>query len=94
MAISVGTSNIIIIHLPYTTLCDYCGVRNKYVLNAIQLRLLWTSLVGTFCALGVVLYDLNFPFRGSYQVSTQAINELLPIRQALMNVTEENEHNA
>ncbi|KAG7351596.1 DUF4239 domain containing protein [Nitzschia inconspicua] len=51
-------------------------------LNAIQLRLLWTSLVGTFCALGVVLYDLGQPFRGSYQV-TKAVNQLYAIRSTL-----------
>jgi hypothetical protein len=51
-------------------------------LNAIQLRLLWTSLVGTFCALGVVLYDLGQPFRGSYQV-TKAVDQLYTIRSML-----------
>jgi hypothetical protein len=51
-------------------------------LDNIQLRLLWTSLVGTFCALGVVLYDLGQPFRGSYQV-TNAVNQMYAIRSML-----------
>jgi len=37
-------------------------------LNAIQIRVLWTMLIGTFASLAVVLYDLANPFRGSYQV--------------------------
>jgi hypothetical protein len=39
-------------------------------LNAIQLRILWSMLVGTFSALAVVSYDLEDPFRGSYQISS------------------------
>jgi hypothetical protein len=49
-------------------------------LNAIQLRLLWTMLVGTFCALALVCYDLGHPFRGAYQIS-QAVRQLYTIRQ-------------
>jgi hypothetical protein len=37
-------------------------------LNSIQLRILWTMLVGTFSALGVVCYDLCDPFGGSNKV--------------------------
>jgi hypothetical protein len=48
-------------------------------LNAIQLRLLWTMLVGTFCALGLVCYDLGNPFRGSYQVS-KSVDQMHSIR--------------
>jgi Protein of unknown function (DUF4239) len=59
-------------------------------LNAIQLRLLWTTLVGTFCALGVVLYDLGHPFRGSYQVS-KAVNQLYGIRLNLKRSWKETE---
>jgi hypothetical protein len=62
-------------------------------LNAIQLRLLWTSLVGTFCALGVVLYDLGQPFRGSYQV-TKAFNQLYSIRTMLKRSIKDGNANA
>jgi hypothetical protein len=48
-------------------------------LNAIQLRLLWTMLVGTFCTLGLVCYDLGNPFRGSYQIS-KSVDQLYTIR--------------
>ena len=39
-----------------------------YFLNEIQLKMLWTILIGTNASLGVVCYDLLDPFRGSYQV--------------------------
>jgi hypothetical protein len=51
-------------------------------LNAIQLRILWTMLIGTFSALGVVCYDLSGPFRGQYQISN-AVYQLMTIRDAL-----------
>eukprot|EP00980_Cylindrotheca_fusiformis_P005538 scaffold1172_cov115-Cylindrotheca_fusiformis.AAC.13 len=51
-------------------------------LNAIQLRVLWTMLVGTFSALAIVSYDLGHPFRGSYQISI-AVDQLYTIRLAL-----------
>jgi hypothetical protein len=51
-------------------------------LNAIQLRILWTMLVGTFSALAVVCYDLSGPFRGQYQISN-AVYQLMTIRDAL-----------
>lgn len=34
-------------------------------LSAIQLRILWSMLIGTFSALAVVNYDMRDPFRGS-----------------------------
>lgn len=37
-------------------------------LNSIQLRILWTMLIGTFSALAVVCYDLCDPFAGSNKV--------------------------
>eukprot|EP00980_Cylindrotheca_fusiformis_P010385 scaffold2308_cov103-Cylindrotheca_fusiformis.AAC.4 len=49
-------------------------------LTAIQLRLLWTMLVATFCALGLVCYDLGHPFRGAYQISA-SVKELYDVRQ-------------
>jgi hypothetical protein len=51
-------------------------------LNAIQLKILWTMLIGTFSALGVVCYDLGDPFRGSYQIG-KTINQLYTIRSAV-----------
>jgi len=51
-------------------------------LNALQLKILWSMLVGTFSALGVVCYDLVDPFRGSYQIS-KTVNQLYTIRSAL-----------
>jgi hypothetical protein len=51
-------------------------------LNAIQLRILWTMLVGTFSALAIVCYDLGHPFRGSYQIS-KSVDQLYTIRLAL-----------
>lgn len=51
-------------------------------LNAIQLRILWTMLVGTFTALAVVCYDLGNPFRGSYEIS-RSVHQLYTIRLAL-----------
>jgi hypothetical protein len=51
-------------------------------LNAVQLRILWTILVGTFSALAVVIFDLGNPFRGSYQISG-SIDQLYTIRLGL-----------
>jgi hypothetical protein len=51
-------------------------------LNAIQLRILWTMLTGTFSALAIVCYDLGNPFRGSYQIS-KSVDQLYTIRLAL-----------
>jgi hypothetical protein len=51
-------------------------------LNAIQLRILWTMLVGTFTALAIVCYDLGHPFRGSYQIS-KSVQQLYTIRMTL-----------
>jgi hypothetical protein len=57
-------------------------------LNAIQLRLLWTILVGTFSALGLVCYDLGNPFRGSYQIS-KSVDPLYMIRWGWSTAMEE-----
>mmetsp|Transcript_5412 Transcript_5412/g.7666 ORF Transcript_5412/g.7666 Transcript_5412/m.7666 type:complete len:432 (-) Transcript_5412:44-1339(-) len=51
-------------------------------LNAVQLRILWTMLIGSMSALGVVFYDLSGPFRGSYKASN-AIIQLRSIRDTL-----------
>lgn len=51
-------------------------------LNSIQLRILWTMLVGTFSALAVICYDLCDPFAGSNMLS-KSVNQLVTIRSAL-----------
>ena len=51
-------------------------------LNAVQLKILWTMLVGTFSALAIVCYDLGNPFRGSYQIS-KSVKQLYTIRLTL-----------
>ena len=51
-------------------------------LNSIQLRILWTMLIGTFSALGVVCYDLCDPFAGSNRLS-KSVDQLFTIRSAL-----------
>jgi hypothetical protein len=38
-------------------------------LGGFQLRMCWSMLIGTFTMLAVVLYDLNTPMSGAYQVS-------------------------
>lgn len=45
-------------------------------LNAIDLRILWTMLIGTFSTWAVVWYDLSGPFRGKYQISN-VLNQLV-----------------
>lgn len=51
-------------------------------LNAVQLRILWTMLTGTFCALAAVCHDLGNPFRGSYEIS-KSVDQLHVIRDSL-----------
>jgi hypothetical protein len=51
-------------------------------MNDVQLTLLWTMLVGALSLIGLVIYDLNGPFRGSYRV-TNAIRQLSSIRRQL-----------
>ena len=53
-------------------------------LNAIQLRILWTIIVGTFCALAAVIYDIQHPFRGTYKIAPQSVNQLYTIRSTLL----------
>mmetsp|Transcript_15366 Transcript_15366/g.19207 ORF Transcript_15366/g.19207 Transcript_15366/m.19207 type:complete len:149 (+) Transcript_15366:1027-1473(+) len=50
--------------------------------NALQLKILWTMLFGTFLALRVVCYDLLDLFQGSYQI-TSAVGQLYIIQEAL-----------
>lgn len=54
-------------------------------LNAIQLRLLWSILMGTMSVMGLVCYDLSNPFRGSYQISKRSsmMDQLRTIRQGI-----------
>lgn len=37
-------------------------------LGGLQLRLCWAMLIGTITMLGIVIYDLNMPLSGTYQV--------------------------
>jgi hypothetical protein len=57
-------------------------------LNAIQLRILWTMLIGAISALGVVCWDLSFPFTGSYVISN-AVLQLKTIRGTIQAVMEQ-----
>jgi len=52
-----------------------------YFLNAVQLRILWAILIGTFSALAAVCYDLLEPFQGSYQVTFKQLYCLFGPRQ-------------
>ena len=40
------------------------------IFQSLQVRILWTILIGSFTSLAVVCYDLSSPFVGAYQVST------------------------
>lgn len=54
----------------------------KVDFDAFQLRIIWTQLVASFSALGVIVYDLNFPFDGNYQVKATT-DQLYTIRFSL-----------
>lgn len=51
-------------------------------LSAIQLRILWSMLIGTFSSLAVVNYDMRDPFRGSYNVAV-SVDQFYTIREAI-----------
>jgi Protein of unknown function (DUF4239) len=51
-------------------------------LNAVQLKLLWSMLVGTFVACFAVVIDLRTPFTGSYQISA-SVDQLHIIKLTL-----------
>lgn len=51
-------------------------------LNAVQIKLLWSMLVGTFVACFAVVMDLRTPFSGSYQISA-SVDQLLTIKLTL-----------
>ena len=51
-------------------------------LNAFQLRILWTMLVGLMSTLTVLCYDLSDPFRGIFTIES-ALKQLYIIRDAL-----------
>mmetsp|Transcript_26420 Transcript_26420/g.41458 ORF Transcript_26420/g.41458 Transcript_26420/m.41458 type:complete len:527 (-) Transcript_26420:399-1979(-) len=59
-------------------------------LSAIQLKVLWSMLIGTFSALGVVNYDMIDPFRGSYNVAV-SVDQFYTIRAVLLSSIEEDE---
>jgi hypothetical protein len=64
-----------------------------FFLNAFQLKLLWSILIGTFAACFTVFYDLLSPFSGSYQISA-SVDQIRGIRRllAIRIFTEENEN--
>ena len=51
-------------------------------LDQLQLRLMFTILVGALTGIGVILYDLNDPFQGTFQI-TPAASQLYVIRDIL-----------
>jgi len=51
-------------------------------LSAIQLRILWSMLIGTFSALAVVNYDMRDPFQGTYTVAV-SVDQFYSVREAL-----------
>ena len=51
-------------------------------LNAIQLRILWTMLIGSISALWVVCWDLSLPFTGSYVISN-VVDQLRTIKDMI-----------
>mmetsp|Transcript_10964 Transcript_10964/g.23187 ORF Transcript_10964/g.23187 Transcript_10964/m.23187 type:complete len:663 (-) Transcript_10964:125-2113(-) len=51
-------------------------------LSAIQLKILWGMLIGTFSALGVVNYDMVDPFRGRYNVAV-SVDQFYTIRESI-----------
>jgi len=53
-----------------------------FFLNAFQLKVLWSILVGTYFACFTVVYDLGSPFSGSYQI-TASVDQLHRIRRSL-----------
>lgn len=59
-------------------------------LNLIQLRILWTMLIGSITALTVVCWDLSFPFTGSYIISN-AVDQLMTIRDTVRAASEDEE---
>jgi len=51
-------------------------------LNAVQLKILWTMLIGSFSSLAVVCIDLSDPYGGSYTISPTVL-QLFSIRDRL-----------
>jgi hypothetical protein len=51
-------------------------------LNSVQLRVLFTILIGVLSAAASLLVDLNDPFRGNFRITPSA-DQLLVIRQTL-----------
>jgi Protein of unknown function (DUF4239) len=67
-------------------------------LNAVQLKLLWSMLVGTFVACFAVVLDLRTPVTGSYQISA-SVDQLHTIKltlqaSSLMAAQKKQEHDA
>ena len=45
--------------------------QSQNIFESVQVRILWTILIGGFTSLAVVCYDLSSPFVGAYQVSVR-----------------------
>lgn len=62
-------------------------------LSAIQLRILWSMLIGTFSALAVVNYDMRDPFRGSYNVAV-SVDQFYTFRESIRATIQMDQKNA
>ena len=52
-------------------------------LDALQLRILFTILVGVFSGVTSLVVDLADPFRGAYRI-TSTVAQFFPLREALI----------
>ena len=52
-------------------------------LSSLQLRLLFTILIGVFSGVGSVVTDIADPFRGAYRI-TPTVAQFFPLREALI----------
>lgn len=52
-------------------------------LSSLQLRLLFTILIGVFSGVGSVVTDIADPFRGAYRI-TSTVAQFFPLREALV----------
>ena len=52
-------------------------------LSSLQLRLLFTILIGVFSGVGSVVTDIADPFRGAYRI-TSTVAQFFPLREALI----------
>ena len=75
----------ILVALAFAELVAFLMETNQEVLvflSAVELKLLWSMMVGTFVACFSVFLDLRSPFSGSYQISA-SVDQLHTIRLTL-----------